>query len=788
AFEFFRDKGLNANDPIYSFNRAWAASQGRRLPLKPGYHFHQFGGNVGGPVIKDKLFFFFDYDGQRNNVGNIVELTLPSGKTPPTPGKPGNLTADELRAYNYLQARANSYPTLFNQNVYLGKLDYILNEKNQVSLRYNAQRFQGGNLENSGGSTSGVPSISVNEHTGNSNVNTDSFNLQLTSTLTNSIVNVLKFSYQRDNEPGLANSNNPEALVKEGATSLLFVGRNSFSPRETTIHRQQYADNVTIVNGNHAFKLGFDIVKDNILNFFPGNFSGAYTFASLKDFGLSLGGLPLPANSTSTLLEAFAGAGTTGPRTTPNMVQYAGFAQDDWRVSRKLTVNLGLRYDVQTYQQPSVTNPTALAAGFNTGVIHQDKNNFAPRVGFAYSPFQDSKTVIRGGYGIFYGNTPSIMIGTALSNNGVNVQTVSFTAANLPSYPANICGAPTASPSCAVPTGGTPSKPTIYVFANSYQQPMIEQYNMQVERQLAKDTSVSIGYLGVRGRHIQRTRDVNLASPTPASIQVSGNPSQVFNYLAYTQPRPVSAFSRIFQFEDSAHSNYNGLILTLNKRFSSGFRVGASYTWSHAIDDAPDATAVVPGTDDGKLVYLPTNPQFDRSSSLTDVRHRLVINGDWDLDPYTQNFSGAARRVVGGWRLSGIFTAQSGQPYSAFLNTDLNLDGNSRNERVPGTARNTYNLPSIYSLDPRITKTIKIGERADLRLIGEAFNVLNRFNITGVRNTLYNVSTANGTSVCPGQAAGAKCLVPQTTGQTAFGQPFTDLGPRILQVAAKISF
>jgi hypothetical protein len=299
---------------------------------------------------------------------------------------------------------------------------------------------------------------------------------------------------------------------------------------------------------------------------------------------------------------------------------------------------------------------------------------------------------------------------------------------------------------------------------------------------------VSIGYLGVRGRHIQRTRDVNLASPTPASIQVSGNPSQVFNYLAYTQPRPVSAFSRIFQFEDSAHSNYNGLILTLNKRFSSGFRVGASYTWSHAIDDAPDATAVVPGTDDGKLVYLPTNPQFDRSSSLTDVRHRLVINGDWDLDPYTQNFSGAARRVIGGWRLSGIFTAQSGQPYSAFLNTDLNLDGNSRNERVPGTARNTYNLPSIYSLDPRITKTIKIGERADLRLIGEAFNVLNRFNITGVRNTLYNVSTANGTSVCPGQAAGAKCLVPQTTGQTAFGQPFTDLGPRILQVAAKISF
>jgi hypothetical protein len=315
AFEFFRDRGMNANDPIYSLNRAFAEAQNRPLPLKPGYHFHQFGGNIGGPVIKDKLFFFFDYDGQRNNVGNVVALTLPAGVDPAT------FDQYQTAAYNYLQQRANSYPTTFNQNVYLGKMDWIINPKHQASFRYNAQRFTGGALENSGAVASGVPSISPLEHTGNSNVNTDSFNVQLTSTITNSLVNVLKFSYQRDNEPGLSNSNNPEALVREGGQNLLFVGRNSFSPRETTIHRQQYGDTVSYLRGNHTFKMGFDIVNDHILNFFPGNFSGAYTFNSLEDFGLSLAGLALPATSTSTLLEAFAGTGTTGPRTTPNMTQ-----------------------------------------------------------------------------------------------------------------------------------------------------------------------------------------------------------------------------------------------------------------------------------------------------------------------------------------------------------------------------------------------------------------------------------------------------------------------------------
>jgi outer membrane receptor protein involved in Fe transport len=784
AFEFFRDRGLNANDPVYSLNRAFALAAGRAAPVKPGYHYHQFGGNLGGPVVKDKLFFFFDYDGQRNTFGEALSVVLPSSVNPAT------FNAFQTSAYNYLLARGNSYLATFNQNVYLAKVDYNLSPRNQLSLRYNAQRFLGGNLENSGSVTSGS-TVSALEHTGNSNVNTDTASLQWTATLRNNLVNVARFSYQRDNEPGLANSNNPEARVFQNGQELLDVGRNSFSPRETTIHRQQWGDTVSWVHGRHTVKFGADFVRDHILNFFPGNFSGAYTFDSLDNFGRSLAGAALSGGSASTLnlVEAFGGANTTGPRTTPNMLQSGAFLQDDWRVSSRLSVNLGLRYDRQTYFQPLVTNPAGLAVGINTGRINTDNNNLQPRLGFAYSPFGDNKTVIRGGWGLFYGNTPSILIGTALSNNGVNVQSLTFTGASIPSYPNNVCGAPTASPNCSAPTGvGTISKPSIYVFSPDYQQPMVQQYNLQIERQVTSNLSVSAGYLGVRGTHLTRTRDINLGTPTPASIQLSGDPGTVFTYLNFPATRPITAFSRIFQFEDTAHSTYHGLILTANQRFAHGLRLGVSYTWSHAIDDAPDATAVVPGTDDAKLVYNPLNPRADLASSLNDARHRFVFNTTWETTPAVSNLSGVGKTLLGGWEISGILTAQSGQPYTGLLNADLNSDGNSRNDRVPGTARNSHNLPSIFSVDPRITRNIRLGERFNFKLIAEAFNVFNRQNITAVRTTQFAVSTNGASTPCPGQPAGGRCLVPQSTGSTAFGLPTGDIGPRILQLAAKFVF
>jgi outer membrane receptor protein involved in Fe transport len=784
AFEFFRDRALNANDPIYDLQRAVAVAAGKALPLKPGYHFNQFGGNIGGPIVKNRAFFFFDYDGQRNNTGNPILVTLP------TPANP-----NQAAAVNYLASRTTNYNRTFNQNVYLAKSDYTINNSNHLSGRYNAQRFAGQAQENSG-------TTSAFEHTGASNVNTDTIGIQETASFTPNLLNIARFSYQRDNEPGLANSINPEAFVNFAGQSLS-VGRNSFSPRETTIHRQEYGDTLSWIRGHHTFKFGGDILRDSILNFFPGNFSGSYTFVTLDDLGKSLLGLPVSTATGNSFTEAYPGPGTTGATTHPNLWQYAGFVQDDWRVMRNLTLNLGVRYDVELAAQPTVQNPAAFALGLDTSKIPNDTNNVAPRVGFAWQPLTNKQFVVRGGYGIFYGNTPSIMYGTADSNNGINVQTLtfnSFTSLLLPaSYPNVTCGAPQQNAGCPIPTGVTLPAPTILLFAKNYQQPYVEQYNLGTEYQVGKNLSVSIGYLGVHGVHIQRTRDINEpATEVPTNIPVVGT-GQVLTFNKLTGVHPFAGFGRVFEFESNASSIYNGLILQVNRRFANNFQVFGSYTWSHVIDDNPDATAVVPGTDDGKMAYDPNNVRLDRASGNNDVRHRFILSGVWELN-YAQGIQNRVlKNLAEGWQLTGILNAQSGEPYTALVNADLNGDGNSRNERAPGFGRNTFNMPAIITLDPRVSRTIRITERAKLQIIGEAFNILNHQNITGVRTTFF----ARGTSVATGCAAGVTlCLVPQTLGSgsagvngaTAFGAPsaanatgFGNVG-RVLQLAAKVSF
>jgi len=446
--------------------------------------------------------------------------------------------------------------------------------------------------------------------------------------------------------------------------------------------------------------------------------------------------------------------------------------QDEWRVLPTLTLNAGLRYDFQKIQQPSVlnTDPQLLAAGLLTNRIPEDKNNFGPRLGVAWTPGTSGRTLVHAGYGIFYGRTTAIMIGTAHSNNGINVQTLTFTGASVPTYP-NVFTTP--------PAGGSAAVPTIFVFDPQFKNPMVQQASAGVEQVLTNDMAVAVNYLFVKGNDLPRSADINIGTPSTVSVPIVGDGS--VSVKRYGSDRPFSKFARVIEFQSTADSKYNGLTIELNKRYSSNWQARLAYTLSKVSDNKPDATAVVPQSgDDAKFASDTRDFGADWAPGDNDVRHRIVFSYLWNTDFAGLTKNPVVQWLTGGWTLSGVVSYQTGQPYSLTVNGDLNNDGNTRNDRVPGTARNSQRLPSLFSVDPRISRHITMGP-VDLELIAEAFNVFNNKNIIGLQAGQYLF--ANGQLT-----ANTRFLTPCTGGQGCTAAIAASTGPRIVQLAVKASF
>ncbi|MEP7272160.1 MAG: TonB-dependent receptor [Acidobacteriota bacterium] len=707
-FEFYRDRALNANQLRFDATRGVNGAM-VPAPVKPPYHFNQFGGFIGGPIKKDRAFFFFNYDGQRSTQPNVVSF----GALAPT-------DADSQRGFALIAPLQASYVRQFNQDVYLAKVDVQITSENRLGFRYNRQNFTGTNLESSG-------ATSALEHTGNSNVRTDSLSITLNTSFTPRLLNEFRVQIAKDREPGFANSDAPEANVNQGGRVVIVFGRNNFSPRETTEDKWQLIDNVTFIKGSHNIKGGFDVNLERILNFFPGQFGGRYFFDSYADFSKGI---------VSRYAQAFAGLGTQGARSHPDFQEYGFFLQDDWRVKSNLTVNFGVRYDIQKMAKPPVRNPDPRlsAFGVDTSLLNNDYNNIAPRFGFAWNPKE--KLVVRGGYGMFYGRTPSIMLGTAHTQNGLSVVLIDLNRPTLPfAYPGRFTD-------LAQVAAFTPSIPSIFVFDKDFQQPYTQQASFGVEYGLRNDLAVSATYLRVAGTHIQRTRDINLLAPV--SYPVLGGFPNLLRHPGVngTPDRPVTGFSRISQFESTGDSNYNALVLSVNKRYAANFQLSASYTWSKVIDNKPDGTSVVPFNtgDDSKWVQQVFNLNDDRAVGDANVPHRFVASAVWDL-AYFRGLNRGARLFVDGWQVSGIIQAASNPPFSALVGSvDINNDGNRFTDRVPGFGRNTFRRDKFVSLDMRLSKTIFITERFKIQLLGELFNAFNRINFS-----LFNTQLATAT-------------------------------------------
>ncbi len=771
-FWYFRDRGLNATDVI---------SKSLGAPKEP-LHVHQFGAAVGGPIRKDRLFFFANYDGQRRQQQNLTFLNLPSGFAL-SPN--ATVATFQVRALEYLTPRAVSYLQTFDEDPVFAKVDWHLNSAHRLSARWNSVRFRSANTAESGRQNSP-------EHTGDNPTTNDALAVSMTSTLSPSMVNVARFHYLRNDIRTETDSVNPQANIFEGGQLVLTIGRRVIDPTHVSFHQFGWSDTVSLSQGRHALKFGGDVLLSRNTAFSSVSFSGNYRFNSLESFGRSLAGVPMP-QAGETYIQAFSGHSTPGVTVHPHSLEFAGFVQDEWRVLPDLTLSLGLRYDFQLLAQPPVQNPALLAAGWDTSFVPQDRNNLQPRLGFAWSPLSSQRLVVRGGYGIFYSWLRGSLAGRVHSQNGISVQTRTFipgtpTGALIPAYPNTRCGAPDASgipPSCAAPIGGVD---VIMLFSPDYVQPSDQHANFGIEYQLHRDWAISASYLLVRGNHLQRWRDINLPDPAPTSIGIADTNTvlthQRFPGLQGFPTRPIPGFNRVIALEGSGNSTYHGLVAQVKKRFSQNLEFQASYTLGKVLDDRPDPLIFNPGDRaEASLLSDPSNPRADRSPGALDARHRIVASGVWELD-YAKRLHGLAKAILGGWIFSGIVSVQSGLPYSGLVNFDLNNDGNPFSDRTPGQSRNTFRLPTTVSLDPRITRNVSIKEGIQLQFIWEAFNVFNQSNVTGVRTTQYSRSIS--IAVCG--IAGTPCLVPQDSATTAFGISNETLGPRIMQLAVKLVF
>ena len=769
AFWYFRDHGLNANDPINKLNGA---------PKSP-YHFHQFGGSLGGPIQRDRLFFFANYEGLRSDVSNTVVLNLPKGfKLSSNPAT----AAFQQTALNYLTDRAQSWSVPVRQHDATARLDWRAAQNDQLTLRWTHQRFTGANASDA------TPQNSL-EHSTRVVWKTDSISAWLTSALGRK-ANLIRFDFLHSANPVDPNSNVPEARVFEQGVSVLLVGRILNRPQTPSIRRFAVGETLRWVAGAHAIAVGGDLLMNETDFFSAQSFSGAFRFNSLESFGRSLRGIAGLQNTGDTFQQAFSGFGTPGVLTHPNDTNISAFVQDEWHLRRELVLNLGLRYDLQLLAQPPVRNSAAnlLAARVDTTALPLDYRELAPRLGFAWAPGSGQRVVVRGGYGLFFAVTPSVLTSRAHFQNGISSQLRSFNGpliGFIPAYPNNFCGAADPGgkpPSCGAPQAGAGSGSLLMFFSNDYSPPRVHQASLSVETRLGSSSTIEVSYLFSHGTHLPQVRDMNLNPPSAATIGVA-LAGERLTYRQYPASRPVAGFAGLLAFHGDADSIYHGGSVQFSRQFSRGFQLRTNYTWSKVLDNNPNVYAVTPTADDAMRPYDPLDPRGERSVGDNDQRHRFVLAGIWGLTPHPSRYYGL-NAILSRWQLTGILTAQSGQPYSALINSfDLNGDGDTANERVPGSARNAYRLPATISLDPQVSKAFALREHFTLKLIGEAFNVLNHTNITAVRTPKYRVSSAAADCA----TIGAPCLVP-LTGLSAFGTPVTSSGPRIIQVAVRVEF
>ncbi len=725
GFYFIRDKALMAMDA-----RTRALGQ-----PKPDERRQQFGVSVGGPVKKDKLFFFGNYDQQKRNFPGTVAPNVPfSSMSCTAPGCAATIA--------YLDSLTGPFERNGDNYVFLTKLDWVLNQAHTLTGSYNYQKWSSPN----GIQTQTVITVSPSAN-GLDGVRTDMLNLKLTSVANAKTVNELRFQYGRDFEFQIPNSPGPGVSFTNGVS----FGMPNYLPRAAYPNekRFQYADNLSFILGNHSFKTGFDVnyVRENQINLYNGG--GTYSYSSLNALAQDCpsgasGCVPYSDGARtgkhySTFNQAFDLTGRGGAlffaTTDINL-----YLQDNWRLRNDLTMYLGVRYEYTALPQPEKGNPLyPLTQRFN-----QDTNNFGPRFGFSWDIGGSHKTVLRGGYGMYYGRTSNSAIANALLNNAVVNASYSMTPTSTgsPVFPAVLAAPP------AIAAGSS----TINQFSPDYVRPTIHSVDLVLERELWRGFTVSGSYLMSRGLRLPLFRDVNIPDPkgTVAYVLPDGSLQGPFNL--YLAPRPNTALGYLIQSDSVINSAYHGFVLVVNKRFNQGVQFNSNLTISKALDDGQTSTTFFASY---AGMYDPLSRQFEKGLSTFDTRKRWVTNFIIapSVDKFTSNEAG--RFVLNGWQLSGILTFQDGRPQNPTINGSLSssigavttstTNGTGGSFRVPWIAPGSFTGTGLTLVDMRLTRIFRITERMKVQLLGEAFNLLNIVNYTSFQTSMYGVASSTKT-------------------------------------------
>lgn len=761
AFWYYRDQNFQARDPLAS--------------LRPDERRQQFGGSFSGAILKDKLFYFANYDQQLRDFPLLIEDlngVLGSGR----PVLPANPTAAQQTQYNtdlvafnagsaFLKSKfpngapGNTQSRNLNQYLGLAKIDYLINQSNTLSVFYN-QLWSSG--ERAIQSPIVLPNVGRN---GSDDVRVNSFNARLTSTFGPSHINEFRFQFGRDFEFQFSDQPPPQTTIAFGGNPFSF-GRATFLERPAlpNEYRYQFIDNFSIITGNHNFKFGGEVnrVYDGINN--PANFGGQYTYPTALAIGRDIVSNFTTRNYT-TYTQSFGSAGASF-----STIEYAVFAQDQWRINKNVTLTYGLRYDYQQLPDAIAPNPAEPA----TRNLHSNPTQFGPRGGVAWNIFGNGKTILRGGYALYYARIPNGLIQNALSQTGLldnpnTTQSLSLqpTDPGAPLYPTILSSIPaTARLSTSITR-----------LATDYAAARIQDISVGFEQQIGANWAFSGSYIYTYGDKIGLSFDTNLPTPTfsrsyqlpdgttftlpyAAGITRTAAGATVSNNLA----RPNPAFGSINVTRPLGKSWYNGMFLELKRKYANGLQASAAYTLAKAENLAGNndgGGTSAEGAFGGGVLADQFNIDANRGTAATDQRHKLTFTGIWE--PRIRG-DAPVRKIVNGFRLSGIYVAESGRPVSQQISTPslpfLGDDGNTYNgfggirgqgtggdrNIVPFVTRNTLYGEWNYRFDLRIARDIPITERARFEVIGEAFNIFNTSNFNGYLNTQYTATaTANTT-------------------------------------------